>query len=56
MNLKSDQCPLLYLEVAIYKGSGDKKDAANFKCCKPTWQITGIWVLDVENTGRLCRA
>jgi feruloyl esterase len=26
-----------YPEVAIYKGSGDINDAANFKCGKPTW-------------------
>ena len=26
-----------YPEVAIYKGSGDTNDAANFKCGKPTW-------------------
>jgi len=26
-----------YPEVAIYKGSGDTKDATNFECRKPTW-------------------
>jgi feruloyl esterase len=26
-----------YPEVAIYKGSGDTNDAANFKCGRPTW-------------------
>ena len=26
-----------YSEVAIYRGSGDANDAANFKCGKPTW-------------------
>jgi feruloyl esterase len=29
-------CP--YPEVAIYKGTGDTNDAANFKCGKPTWK------------------
>jgi feruloyl esterase len=29
-------CP--YPEVAIYKGSGDTSDAANFKCGKPAWK------------------
>jgi feruloyl esterase len=28
-------CP--YPQVAIYEGSGDTADAANFKCGKPTW-------------------
>jgi feruloyl esterase len=28
-------CP--YPQVAIYKGSGDTSDAANFKCGKPAW-------------------
>ncbi len=28
-------CP--YPQVAIYQGSGDTNDAANFKCGKPTW-------------------
>jgi hypothetical protein len=28
-------CP--YPQVAIYKGSGDTNDAANFKCGEPTW-------------------
>lgn len=26
-----------YPEVAVYKGSGDIKDAANFECSRPTW-------------------
>jgi feruloyl esterase len=26
-----------YPEVAIYKGSGDINDAANYKCGEPTW-------------------
>jgi feruloyl esterase len=26
-----------YPEVAIYRGSGDTNDAANFECGKPTW-------------------
>jgi len=26
-----------YPEVAIYKGSGDTSDAANYECGKPTW-------------------
>jgi hypothetical protein len=29
-------CP--YPQVAIYRGSGDTNDAANFKCGKPTWK------------------
>jgi feruloyl esterase len=29
-------CP--YPQVAIYKGSGDTNDAANFQCGKPTWK------------------
>jgi hypothetical protein len=37
MNLKSDQRPLLYPEAAIYKDSGDTKDAANFEFGEPTW-------------------
>jgi feruloyl esterase len=28
-------CP--YPQVAIYKGSGDTNDAANFSCGNPTW-------------------
>jgi len=32
-------CP--YPQVAIYMGSGDTHDAANFKCGKPTWKQPG---------------
>jgi hypothetical protein len=28
-------CP--YPQAAIYKGSGDTNDAANFRCGTPTW-------------------
>ena len=29
-------CP--YPQVAIFQGSGDTNDAANFKCGNPTWK------------------
>jgi feruloyl esterase len=32
---KRPVCP--YPQVAIYKGSGDTNDAANFSCGAPTW-------------------
>ena len=37
VTIKKTRPVCAYPEVAIYKGSGDMNDAANFKCGKPTW-------------------